>query len=187
MISTLSLWLPILLSAVFVFIASSIIHMATPWHASDVRKAPDESKVMETLRPFALPPGDYAMPRCESMADMKSPEYNAKLAQGPVMMFTVVPSGPVNMGRSLALWFLYSLVIALFAAWLCARMLPAGTSFGWVACNASVIAFLGYAGALWQQSIWWHRSWLTTIKGTIDGLLYGAITGLTIAWLWPVK
>jgi len=32
MVSLAALWLPILLAAVFVFIASSIIHMVLPYH-----------------------------------------------------------------------------------------------------------------------------------------------------------
>ena len=53
-----ALWLPILLSAVLVFVASSIIHMASPWHKSDYPKMPNEDGVMDALRPFAIPPGD---------------------------------------------------------------------------------------------------------------------------------
>ena len=53
-----SLWLPILLSSVIVFVVSSIIHMALPWHNSDYPKVPNEDKVMDALRPFAIPPGD---------------------------------------------------------------------------------------------------------------------------------
>ena len=41
MVALSALWLPILLSAVVVFITSSIIHMATPWHKNDYSKAPD--------------------------------------------------------------------------------------------------------------------------------------------------
>jgi hypothetical protein len=48
-----------------------------------------------------------------------------------------------------------------------------------------VTSFLGYTAALWQMSIWYRRSWLTTIKITIDGLIYGAITAVTFGWLWP--
>ena len=92
-----ALWLPILLSSIIVFVASSIIHMATPWHKSDYRKVPDEDKVMEALRPFSLSPGDYMMPRPSSMQDLKSPAFTEKRSKGPVMVFTVMPEGPVSM------------------------------------------------------------------------------------------
>jgi len=54
MVSITALWLPILLSAVIVFVASSIIHMLLPIHKSDYRKLPDEEKVMDAT-PFAPP------------------------------------------------------------------------------------------------------------------------------------
>ena len=185
MIDTSSLWLPILLSAVFVFVVSSIIHMATPWHKGDLRATPNETKVMDALRPFASPPGDYMMPRCESMSEMKSPEFTRKLQQGPVMIFTVRPNGDTGMGKALLQWFVYSLVISFMAAYVCANTLAPGASYLQVFRFASVVAFLGYAGALWQFSIWWGRSWTTTIKGTIDGAIYAAVTGGTLGWLWP--
>src|SRR5262245_57944568 len=115
MVAVYSLWLPILVAAILVFVASSIIHMATPWHKSDCVKAPNEDKVMDALRPFAFPPGDYAMPHPADMADMKSPAFIEKMNKGPVMVFTVMPNGVFAMGQSLVLWFLYSVVVAVFA------------------------------------------------------------------------
>lgn len=44
MVTLSALWLPILLSAVIVFVASSIIHMAIPIHKNDYRQLPDEDK-----------------------------------------------------------------------------------------------------------------------------------------------
>jgi hypothetical protein len=78
-----ALWLPILLSAVFVFVASSIIHMLSPWHKSDYPKVLNEDKVMEALRPFAIPQGDYMMPRPSSRQDLRSPEFAEKRKKGP--------------------------------------------------------------------------------------------------------
>src|SRR3972149_4583098 len=97
------LWLPILLSAVIMFIASSIIHMGPFWHKSDNPGVPNQDKVMDALRPFNIPPGDYMLPRCTSSADMKSPEYTEKLKKGPVMLMTVMPNGKFSMGGPLAL------------------------------------------------------------------------------------
>jgi hypothetical protein len=180
------LWLPILLSSVFVFLASSIIHMALQsWHRSDYGKLPEEARVMDALRPFGLPPGDYMFPNCSSGAEMRTPEFKEKLKQGPVMMVTVWPNGMMNMGKSLALWFLYLIVISFFAAYVTCHALAADTAFRHVFRFAGVTAFLGYTAAIWQMSIWYRRSWLTTIKTTIDGLLYAAITAATFAWLWP--
>ncbi len=180
-----SLWLPILLSSVFVFIVSSLIHMALPWHKGDYAQVPDEGKVLDALRPFGIPPGDYMVPRPSSMKDMGSPEFRDKLNRGPVMVVTVLPNGRPAMGRNLVLWFLYSVVIGVFAAYVAGRALPAGARYLSVFRFAGVTAFLGYALALWQQSIWYRRAWGTTLKGTIDGLIYALLTAGTFGWLWP--
>lgn len=58
MSALLSLWVPILLSAVFVFILSGVFHMALPWDKNDFKKLPDEDNALAALRPFKVPPGD---------------------------------------------------------------------------------------------------------------------------------
>jgi hypothetical protein len=180
-----SLWMPILLSAVIVFVVSSIIHMLSPWHKSDYPRVPDEDKLMEALRPLAIPPGDYMIPRPMSREDMRSPEFAEKRKKGPVMVLTVIPSGPVSMGPYLANWFLYSVVVGIFAAYVAGRALPAGAPHLQVFKFAGTTAFIGYSLALWQMSIWYHRAWSTTIKGTVDGLIYALLTAGTFGWLWP--
>ncbi len=180
-----ALWLPILLASVFVFVASAIIHMLLEWwHQSDYGKLPDEARVMDALRPFGLPPGDYMVPNCTSGAEMRTPEFQEKMKKGPVMMVTVLPNGMMNVAKSLVLWFLYLLVISFFAAYVSCHAVSAGAPPRHVFRLASVTSFLGYTAALWQMSIWYRRSWVTTIKSTIDGVLYAAITAATFAWLW---
>ena len=53
------LWLPIVLSAVFVFVASSIMHMLIPIHCNDFKKHDKESEVLDALRRIGLQPGQY--------------------------------------------------------------------------------------------------------------------------------
>ena len=55
-----SLLIPTLVSAVIVFVTSSIIHMVLPFHRNDLHKLEKEDEVMDALRRFNLPPGDYA-------------------------------------------------------------------------------------------------------------------------------
>ncbi|MBI3580042.1 MAG: hypothetical protein HY276_02990 [Ignavibacteriales bacterium] len=185
MIGIVALLLPILLSAVIVFIASSIIHMAMPWHKNDYLQVPNEDKVMDALRPFNIPPGDYMLPRASSMKEMNSPEFAEKLKKGPVLIFTTWGNASPAMTSSLVLWFLYSILIGIFAAYVAGRALQVGATYLQVFRFVGVTAFLGYTGALWQMSIWWHRSWTTTIKGTIDGLIYALLTAGVFGWLWP--
>src|SRR6266849_1125210 len=96
-----ALWLPILVSSVLVFVVSSAVHMASPWHKSDYPKVPNEDRLRDALRPLAIPPGDYMVPRPSSMQEMRSPEFLEKVKKGPVMMLTGIPNGPPSMTKSL--------------------------------------------------------------------------------------
>lgn len=176
---------PILLSAVLVFVASSIIHMLLPWHKSDCPKLPDEEGVRAALRPLAIPPGDYMVPRPASTQDMRSPEFTEKMKQGPVILMTVIPNGPISMRNNLVLWFLYCVGVGIFAAYIAGRALPPGTPYPRVFQMAGAAAFGAYVLALWQMSIWYHRAWSTTLKTSIDGLIYALLTAGTFGWLWP--
>lgn len=180
-----ALWLPILLSAVIVFVASSIIHMATKWHASEYPAVPNEDGVRDALRPLAVPPGDYFVPRAASPKAMQSPEFIEKMNRGPVLVLTVLPNGPFAMGRTLALWFVYCVVVSFFAAYIASRALPAGAQYLRVFQIVGATAFTGYALALWQMSIWYRRALSTTVRATIDGLIYALLTAGAFGWLWP--
>jgi hypothetical protein len=180
-----SLWLPILLSAVFVFLASSVLHMALPWHKKDFRGVPEEAQAAAALRPLAIPPGDYMLPKPDSMQQLRSPEYADRLAKGPVLMMTVMPNGMTPMGGLLAKWFVYLVVVAIFAAAIASTTLGRNADPKLIFHTVALTSFLGFAMALWQMSIWYHRSAVTTLKSTIDGLVYAVITGGTFVWLWP--
>lgn len=180
-----TLWLPILLSSVIVFVVSSVIHMALPWHKSDYPKVPSEDQLRDAVRPLAIPPGDYMVPRPTSTAEMRSPEFAEKIQKGPNMILTVLPNGPWSMKRNLVLWFLYLVAVGVFVAYVAGRALPVGADYPSVFRFAGVTAFLAYAAALWQMSIWYRRAWSTTIKATVDGLIYGLLTAGTFGWLWP--
>jgi hypothetical protein len=180
-----ALWLPILLSAVFVFLVSSVIHMASPWHKNDYPRLPNEDQLRDALRPLAIPPGDYMVPRPQDMGEMKSPAFAEKLKQGPVVMLTVMQNGPTSMGRNLSLWFAYALAVSVFAAYITGRALSQGSPYLSVFRFAGCTAFIGYSLALWQMSIWYQRAWSITVKSTIDGLIYALLTAGTFGWLWP--
>lgn len=185
MTSLALLWLPILLSAIVVFVASSIIHMALPWHKGDYRRIPDEDKFMDALRPLAIPPGDYMVPRPASMKEMGSPEFAAKIKKGPVMVVTVMPNEKAGMGKNMVLWFIYSAVVGFLAAYVAGRALPVGAPYLHVFRFAGTTAFIAYSVALFQMSIWYRRAWATTIKSAFDGLIYGLLTAGVFGWLWP--
>jgi nucleoside recognition membrane protein YjiH len=180
-----ALWLPILLSAVIVFVASSIMHMLLPYHRSDYRKLPNEDQVLDALRSAGVTPGrEYRFPY-GTMKDMKTPEMQEKFKRGPVGILTIMPSGTMNMGKFLGQWFVYCVVISIFAAYLTSRTRPAGTDYLEVFRVAGCSAFMGYSLAQIQNAIWDGRTWGVTAKHMIDGLIYGLLTAGTFGWLWP--
>ena len=185
MVPIMSLLVPILLAAVIVFIASSLIHMVLGYHRTDFRALPKEADVQGALRGFSIPPGDYLLPCPTGPGGMKAPEFVERRAKGPVVAMTVMPAGEVSMGRSLALWFVYTILVSLFAAYIAGRALPPGADYLAVFRFAGATAFAGYSLALLQNSIWYSRNWGMTLRSMFDGLIYALLTAGTFGWLWP--
>ena len=180
-----SLWLPILLSAVFVFIASSIIHMVILIHRRDFKKLPGEGDVLEAMRTQGVGVGEYVFPCPDTMKDMGTPEMIEKYKQGPVGFLTVVRSGAPAMGKNLIQWFLYSVLMGVFVAYVAMLGLSRGSEFMAVFRMTGTVAILGYAISEIPNSIWKGRSWVVTLKFIFDGVVYGTVTGCTFGWLWP--
>ena len=91
----------------------------------------------------------------------------------------------MRMTKNLVLWFVYCALVGLFAAYVAGRALPASAPYLRVFQVVGATAFVGYAVALWQFSIWYRRAWSTTLKATIDGLIYALLTAGIFGWLWP--
>jgi hypothetical protein len=184
MVSLSALWLPILLSAVIVFIASSIIHMVLPYHRNNYRPLPDEDKLTAVLRSAGLTPGLYHFPFC-THKDMKSPAVQEKFKQGPVGLLTVFPSGPPAMPKFLGLWFAYCLLIGFFVAYLAAHTVVPGAPYLGVFRVVGTAAFLAYGLGILSNGIWKGLPWSIVAKEAFDGLLYALLTAGTFGWLWP--
>ena len=182
MVSVPALWLPILVSGVLVFLASSLFHMVLKYHRSDAGPLPDEKKVADALRPLRIPPGDYSLPYG---AGPGSPEVIEKFKQGPVAIITVMPDGLPALGVNLARWFGYSLLVGAAAAYVAGLTLGPGAEYSLVFRVVGTVAFAGYSLAILQSSIWWSRSWSYTFKTMADGVVYALLTAGTFGWLWP--
>jgi len=142
-----------------------------------------EEPVRAALR--NVPPGDYVIPHAGSMAGMKSPEFIEKMTKGPVVIMTVRPSGPPTMGKSLVQWFLYGVLVSVFAGYVAGRALGPGAAYLDVFRFAGTTAFAGYGLAQLQGSIWWGRKWSATLKGVFDALVYALLTAGVFGWRWP--
>ena len=185
MVSIISLLVPILLSAVAVFIISSLIHMFLGYHKNDFEKVPSEDQVMDDLRESNIPPGDYMIPYCTDNKERQSQEYKDKLNKGPVAIMTVLPAGQLGMASSMIMWFIYSIIVGIFAAYIAGRALAPGAGYLVVFRFAGCTAFVGYSIALMQNSIWYKKKWSVTIKFMFDGLIYALLTAGFFGWLWP--
>lgn len=185
MVTVASLWLPIVLSAVVVFVASSILHMVLTYHRSDYKPIPGEEKVMAAMRQEGLTPGQYHVPHCTDPKEMSKPEVKEKFEKGPVALIRVMPSGPPAMGKAMVSWFVFCLVIGIFVAYLTGRTAGPGVEYLTVFRIAGTVAFLGYVGGTPTDSIWAGAPWSITLKHIFDGLVYALLTAGVFGWLWP--
>jgi hypothetical protein len=184
MVALTALLLPILVSAVIVFVASSIIHMVLPFHRSDYRQLPEEEKLLAALRPAGLTPGLYHFPFC-THKEMNSPAVQEKFKQGPVGMLTVFPSGPIAMPKFLGMWFAYCLIIGVFVAYLAGHTMAPGAPYRAVFRVAGTGAFLAFGLGPLVNGIWKGLPWSVVFKEAFDGLIYSLLAAGTFGWLWP--
>jgi hypothetical protein len=185
MVSLTQLWLPILLSAVGVFVASSIMHMVLKfWHTPDYHKLSNEDEVRAAIRKGNPTPGMYIIPYCRP-EDMKKPEFLEKFTQGPVGFLILRPNGMFNMGKNLVQWFGFCLLVSIFAGYLAGATLAGGTVGAQVFRVVGTAAFMAYGFGSFPMAIWWGQPWRATFKDLIDGLIYGLVTAAVFASLWP--
>ena len=185
MVTLDALWLPILVSTVLVFVASSLVWMVLPHHRSDVKGLADEAAVMEAIGKQSPAPGLYNFPHAPNPKAMGDPAFQEKLKKGPVGMLSVWPSGPINMGKSMGQWIVYVLVVSVIVAYVTGRTLGPGVHYLAVFRVAGTVAALAYASAIVPGSIWWGKPWSVTWKEVIDGVAYGLLTAGAFGWLWP--
>jgi hypothetical protein len=179
--SIMTLWQPILLSAVLTFIAGSVIWMFMPWHKKDWSAVTDEQGARNGLS--GLAPGQYNLPHCTDMSQLEEPEIQQKLKDGPVAFITIVPSGLPAMGGKLGMMFAYNLLVAIVCAYFVSRTAAPGADYLAIFRIAGAVAFIAYGMAYVQESVWFGRPWLGTAKTFLDALIYSLLTGGAFGWL----
>ncbi len=180
-----SLWLPVIVSAIVVFVASSILHMVLKYHKADFKPLPNEGAVREALAKGSPAPGIYFTPYCADMKQMNDPAIKEKFEKGPVAMITVCPKGAPMMPKLLALWFGFTLLVSLVAACVARHTLHPGDGGMLVMRITGTVAFAGYALSHVSDSIWKGQPWANTLRAVVDGAIYALLTGLTFRLLWP--
>jgi hypothetical protein len=181
---TLNLWLPILLSAVAIFIASSLIHMVLKWHNADYRKLANEDEVGAALRNGSPTPGQYVLPYCLDHKEMGSEAMQKKFNEGPIGLITIRANGMPSMGKSLSQWFVYCLIIAAITGSIARSALGPTPVTGMIACVVGTTSFLAFTGGSVQMGIWMGKPWRSVLFDAFDGVIYATICALMFSWLW---
>lgn len=180
-----SLWLPVIVSAVAVFVVSSILHMLLKYHNADFRQLPGEDAFREALGKANPSPGTYMTPYCSSHDQLKEPAVKEKFEKGPVAILTVYPKGMPMLPKHLLLWFLFSALVSFVTAYVARHTLHPGEDGMLVLRITGTVAFVGYGLTHITNSIWHGQPWSNTARALLDGLIYGLVTGFVFRLLWP--
>jgi len=184
MVPTAQLWLPIVLSAIGVFIASSLIHTVLKWHNADYGKLANEDDVRTAINRGTPAPGLYVVPHHVEGPKM-SPELERKFVEGPVAFVMLRASGMPKLGPHLAKWFALNLVIALVVGYLAGHGLGIAAHRHGVFLFTGMVTLLAYGAGSVSDGIWFGRPWSAVVKDLLDALIYGLVTGTVFLWLWP--
>src|SRR5262245_47423728 len=122
-----SLWLPVVLSAVAVFLVSSILHMVLTYHKRGYKGFSNEDAVRAAIG-GGTEPGLYMLPYCSDMKKMAEPAMKKKFVDGPLALVTIRPRGEVRMGKHLAQWFAFAFLVSFVAAYVARHTLVPGAS-----------------------------------------------------------
>jgi hypothetical protein len=180
-----SLWLPVLVSAVAVWIVSAIVHMALRYHRADYKQLAEEASIAEAIRAVGPGPGLYVMPYCTDQAQMKDPAMRKRYEDGPVALLTVMRNGLPNLGKHLVQWFLLCFLVSFATAYVARHALNNDSDPLTVLRLTGTVAFMAYGFGYFQDSIWKAIPWSNSLRGLLDAAIYGLTTGLVFRFLWP--
>lgn len=180
----MTLWLPILLSAVAVWIAAAVVWMALPHHKNDFIRLPEEEGFMDAVVRLGIRPGNYVFPDFRGREAMKSERVCKALEHGPVGHLSLWQP-PLGMGGKMVGTFIVYLVVSALIGYLAVVTLPRGAEFARVFRVVGTAGVLAYSFAFIPNGIWFGAYRRTIVAGIVDGVAFGVITGAIFAWLWP--
>jgi hypothetical protein len=183
-----ALWLPVALSAVFVFVGSAVVWMFLKWHDSEWHHLGMGSELQEALRKAGVTTGHYLFPYMDMKATDKAAAkaaWTEAYARGPVGVIHAGTPGKMNMGKMLGQVFVFYLVVSFFAAYVAAHALAQGAPYLRVFQLVGATTFAAYGAGSFMDSIWFGKSWRSTWLNAVDALIYACLTAGTFGWLWP--
>lgn len=179
-----TLWLPILLSSIAVFVGSFLAWVVIGHHTPDWSEIPDEGEVVDFIRAQGLRPGQYMFPMARTKEALADGSKQQRMTSGPWGTLNVW-SRQVNMSRNLLQTFAFYLVTSFFIGYLASLALDAGASFSKVSQVTGTAGILAYAFGHVPNAIWFGTHRRPMLMDVIDGVCFGLITGLTFATFWP--
>lgn len=180
-----ALWLPIITSAVLVFVASSLIHMVLRWHNNDYGKLANEDEVMAAFRNGSPKPGQYVMPHCTDLKQMQDAAMQKKYELGPIGHITLMKTGRPSMGKSLGQWFVFCLVLSIAFAAIAVQTFGIAADSHEAGHLIGLVSFLAFGAGSVLSGIWMGRPWGSVAKDLVDALIYATVCARTFMWLWP--
>jgi len=178
------LWLPVIIAVVLCFMAGFVLHTMIPLHKGDFSAVPGEAGVLDAIRKAGVGAGQYMLPWCDPK-DMKSPEFQAKFAAGPVGILVIRKPGKLTMAPQRMWMIVYHLVVTGFVAYLATRTLPRGTDYLHVFRIAGTAAIMGYGFGFFPHGIWYGFKRSFIVNSFVDALVWGLLTAGVFGWLWP--
>lgn len=184
MVTFPALLLPVAVTTGAVFVTSSVLWTVLPHHRRDFGKLPEEERLMDLLR--TAPVGMFTFPFAEGPGAMRDPAFLERVRAGPVgNVHLVRPESRASMSGNLVHHLVHTLLLYAAVAYLARLGLPSESSALEVLRFVGVAAFVGHAGQLAANSIFWGFTWSHTWKSMLDALVYATVAGATFAWLWP--
>lgn len=184
-ISVVDLWLAILASGVFSWIASAVIHMVIKYHNSDYKKLNNEDEVSRAIDAGKTPVGFYTLPHCADFKEMNDPEVQQRFKGGPIAIITIMQNGLPPMAKLLTQQLLFFIMGSLFIGYVGTLGLTSVADSAAIFRMLFVTGFICYGWAAIPYSIWFGHPWAVTVKYLADALIYSAVTAMTFVWLWP--
>lgn len=184
MVSLTALWLPIVVSAVLVFIVSALVWTVLKIHDPEWNPLPNDDRIYPVLREARPAPGQYYFPAAMKEAE-KDPAVAASLKDAVSGYVYVNRQNPFDMRRNISFAIIHQFVIAIVVAYLAGRTLPAGTDYLAVFRVVGTAAVLAYCMGHITYSIWFAHAWRSTWKQIGEGLVYALIMAGVFGWLWP--
>jgi hypothetical protein len=183
MVSMTALILPIVVSAVLVFIISALVWMVGPHHKTEWKGVPNEEGTRTAMR--GISPGLYMIPWAGSQQARTETAFVKKMAEGPLAYITIARTRSMSMGPMMVQSLIYYLVVSAIVAYVAIHAMPNGASYLHVFQVVGTISWLAYGFGVVPESIWFGRPWSSTFKQIFDALLYALVTAGAFGWRWP--